>query len=99
MWSTQAKYRVICSAKCRSLYHKECLEALLAQVNRTIGNSCTAPTQCPTPDCGGIIDYVGQIGVGKYEFRRKESSVDAEKDAKRKQREAREASVKAAKVC
>lgn len=81
------------------MYHKECLEALLAQVKRTIGNSCSTPTQCLTPDCWGIIDYVGQIGVGKYEFRRKESNVNAEKDAKRKQREDREASVKAAKVC
>lgn len=75
------------------MYHRECLDALLAQRGKTIGTACAhgARTPCLTEGCEGVVDalYTGGSGV-KMEFRREETEVNKDREAKRAAHEARE---------
>jgi hypothetical protein len=64
----------------------------LKQRGKTIGNACThgQRTPCLTPDCWGIIDALYTEGGVRMEFRREETDINKEKEARRAAHEAKE---------
>ena len=76
-----------CSAKCNCFYHRECLTARFGARRYTIGEVPKKDIPCMTPDCWGLVDYVGSEGGVNLIFQRKDAHIDREKEAKRRARE------------